>query len=289
MNAAEIILNDELQNCLAQLYCREKQLHHYVFSPLTEEQADKLRALDLVENNLAIKNMRLAYAAFEHYRQNICPDMLDKLFLEKAGQNKVILDMCCGPGATVRALMKTRPRFIYAVDRDAYYIELVNQLIKCMNMGNVQTMTADVHNLPLKNESVDVVVCRVALQHLHIDKALDEISRVLKEGGNSALMVHGIGYIIFTALKREFLTTVKLVIRGMQFFFTRKQSRPSEIFLTSKILINLLEKRGFTNFSVAYSDKLVNYGPLPLYFLVACEKSRTGDYRSKEDLSGKSN
>ena len=273
MNAAEIILNDELRTCLAQLYCREKHLHNYVFEPMSIEQGKRLQELNLADNSLIIHNIRLAYAAFEHYRQNKCPDMLDKLFLKEIGENKVILDLCCGPGATIRALLQNNcPQYIYAVDRDPYYIDLVDQMIKLIKADNIQTITADAHNLPIEDQSVDVVVSRVALQHLHIDNALKESSRVLKNGGSAVFMVHGTGYIVFSALKRELVTTVKLVIRGLQLHITRKQSHPSETFLTPKLLIRLLEGRGFSNFTVAYSDKSVNYGPLPLYFLVKCEK-----------------
>jgi ubiquinone/menaquinone biosynthesis C-methylase UbiE len=239
---------------------------------LTTKQISRLQRLELIDHKLKIADIQLAYAAFEHYCQNICPDKLDQMILQAAEKGQIILDLCCGPGSTVRALSVKRPNLVYAVDGFPYHIEIVKQMVDLLGLDNIEPILTDAHCLPIEDHSVDLLVSRVSLNYLHINKALDEISRVLKADGKAVFVVHGLGYVWFSAIKQELFKACKMFLRGLQFSITKKQSHPSEIFLTPGILMKQLEKRGFSDFTVSY-EAAINDGLLPLYFGLSCRKS----------------
>lgn len=274
VNIVKLLLDDRLVTCLANLYCIEKHINHYTFEPVSIKQIDELVKLNLIDSlSRSIIDEQVAYAAFEHYRQILCPDTLDKAISEDIEENKIIVDLCCGPGATMRSLLKKSPGLIYAFDHNHFYIELVNKIADYMGINIVQASVADAHSIPLKDQSVDVVVNRVTLQYLKVDKVLDEVSRVLKNGGSAIFIVHGSGYVIYSLLKRSRRVTLNLFMRGLVFNITRRQSHPYEIFLSPGVLMNILKQKGFNNFSILFSDQTLNYGPFPLYFAIKCKKA----------------
>jgi len=53
------------------------------------------------------------------------------------------------------------------------------------------TIVGDVHNLPLKDESVSAILCNSVLEHLHDPpRAVEEMRRVLKKGGKILIYTH---------------------------------------------------------------------------------------------------
>lgn len=274
INAAKLLLNSELTTALAQLYCGEKHIYNYTFEPITKKQIDQLISLNLIDDHLKITNYKVDYAAFEHYRQILHPGTLDHMLLQEIEENKVILDLCSGPGATVRALLGNQPKYIYAFDHDQFSVELVNQLAALMVVNNVHAEIADAYSLPVEDQSVDAVVNRVSLQYLDVNKTLDEVNRVLRNKGCAIFVVHGSGYVIYSALKRDLRTAIIILIRGLLFNITKSQAHPKEIYLTPKTLIYLLKKRGFSDFSILHTEKTLNYGPFPLYFALICYKNK---------------
>src|SRR3989344_8872819 len=53
------------------------------------------------------------------------------------------------------------------------------------------TIVGDVHNLPLKDESVSAILCNSVLEHLHDPpRAVEEMHRILKKGGKILIYTH---------------------------------------------------------------------------------------------------
>ena len=100
-----------------------------------------------------------------------------------------IVDVGCGPGLLAHELaaaVGTKGRII-GVDSSAPMIELAEN--RCAQLSNVEFVESDVTDLAIADASADVVTCiQVLLYVADVEKALDEMSRVLKPGGRVIIM-----------------------------------------------------------------------------------------------------
>ena len=91
-------------------------------------------------------------------------------------QDRVLLDLGCGPGAYTDAL-RARGARVTAVDNDPTALEVDGARV-------ADALVADASALPLPDASVDGVVCSNLLEHTPDPEAvLLEIARVLRPGG----------------------------------------------------------------------------------------------------------
>ncbi len=105
-------------------------------------------------------------------------------------QGDVLLDFGCGYGRVAKYLLPKMPLGGYiGFDSSAEMLGLFRERY-IRSDEEQQTplllLNADIHTVPLKNQSVDVVVVAAVFLHNHKDvvkKAMDEIKRVLKPGG----------------------------------------------------------------------------------------------------------
>lgn len=101
-------------------------------------------------------------------------------------KHKRILDVGCGMGQTLFAARLPNDVEAYGVDRDMEAIEAGRRLAP----PNIKLMCAGGEKLPFQDEYFDLVFSRVALPYMDINKALREISRVLKTGGDLWFTLH---------------------------------------------------------------------------------------------------
>jgi len=89
-----------------------------------------------------------------------------------------ILDVCCGVGLYLSVLKDfVKPENLHGIDISPEMLKLSGRY--CQNVQK-----ASVYELPFPEASFDLVTCSSALHHLeHLDRALSEISRVLKPDG----------------------------------------------------------------------------------------------------------
>ncbi len=114
---------------------------------------------------------------FEHYHAALAG-------LEVSG--KTISDVGCGRGGFIRWLAHQDS----TLDCVGVDIDLASLPTKDFQATNLRFENGFVNNLPFENGSVDVITCFHVLEHLkHLDKALSEIARTLKDSGYLLLEV----------------------------------------------------------------------------------------------------
>lgn len=101
-------------------------------------------------------------------------------------RHKRILDVGCGMGQTLIAAHLPSTVEAFGVDCDREAIEAGRSLAP----PNVTLLCAAGEDLPFENEYFDLVFSRVALPYMDIHKALREMSRVLKSGGELWFVLH---------------------------------------------------------------------------------------------------
>lgn len=100
-------------------------------------------------------------------------------------KDKICLDVGCGGGRTLAALKKLGAREVYGIDIDE---ELVNLAKK---RSNAEVVVGSALDLPFSNNRFDLVICSGVLHHTSdIKKGIDEIHRVLKQGGMCYLLLY---------------------------------------------------------------------------------------------------
>jgi len=108
--------------------------------------------------------------------------------LKKSIKSKDLLDYGCSNGWMVERYAEYGPRSITGIDISESGIE---QAIK--NYGHLAKFhVGDAHNSPFPDMSFDVIVGRSILHHLDFERALQEITRILRPGGR-AIFVEPLG------------------------------------------------------------------------------------------------
>ncbi len=93
-----------------------------------------------------------------------------------------VLDIACGNGAN--AVYISEFAYYYGIDVSELALK---RPIMCT--PNTRFICGDSHNLPLRNNSIDVVVATYALEHFFYPQlALEEMYRVVREGGRLILL-----------------------------------------------------------------------------------------------------
>ncbi len=85
------------------------------------------------------------------------------------------LDIGCGVGSNISVLQQYA-KTVLGIDNSKKAVEY------CAQKG-FNALLGDVHQLAFANDYVDLVVCADVLEHVDDEKAITEISRVLKPGG----------------------------------------------------------------------------------------------------------
>ena len=99
-------------------------------------------------------------------------------------KNKIVLDAGCGTGRQIFLYAKTA-KYVYGLDPSKEHINLLKAKIKKAKAKNIGPLLGKIEKIPLKNNSVDIVVGTFSITSTFIDrkKAMKEILRVLKPKG----------------------------------------------------------------------------------------------------------
>lgn len=109
----------------------------------------------------------------------------DFSFVEFAPDMRV-LDVGCGNGMQLKELER---RGCTAIGIDADWTSLVS----CRGQG-LRVLWARAEQIPVKDASLDGLVCKVVIPYTHEARAFREVSRILKKGAVCYCCYHGAGY-----------------------------------------------------------------------------------------------
>jgi phospholipid N-methyltransferase len=127
------------------------------------------------------------YSNREASRLNDQADTLDNIIHNDSifSKNSLVLEAGCGVGAQTKIIASKNPDSDFiSIDLSEDSIKEAKQLIKSLDIKNVEIRQADIYKLPFKDETFDNVIICFVLEHLHNPiLALKELKRVLKKGG----------------------------------------------------------------------------------------------------------
>ena len=127
------------------------------------------------------------YSDREALRLNDQADTLDDITHNDTifPKDSIVLEAGCGVGAQTKIIAAKNPDSNYiSVDISEDSIGEARQLIKSLDIKNVEFRQADLYGLPFEDGVFDSVIVCLVLEHLHHPKqALTELNRVLKKGG----------------------------------------------------------------------------------------------------------
>jgi ubiquinone/menaquinone biosynthesis C-methylase UbiE len=100
-------------------------------------------------------------------------------------RGKSVLDFGCGDGEN-SVLLARRGARVFAMDISESLIHVAEQRLAVNEViSGVSFMVASAHDLPLEDESVDVVFGMAILHHLDLQLVAREVWRVLRKGGRA--------------------------------------------------------------------------------------------------------
>lgn len=97
---------------------------------------------------------------------------------------KVVLDYGCGAGENA-VLVAGRGAKVIGVDISPDLLDLAAKRMEMHGYSSYEFKVASAHDLPLEDESIDIVFGMAILHHLELPVASKEVFRVLKPGGRA--------------------------------------------------------------------------------------------------------
>ncbi len=126
------------------------------------------------------------------------------------------LDLCTGTGSVALVLAEKIPRgTVVGLDFSTGMLQKARSKARAEGLKNVFFVAADAGNIPLKDNSFDVVTCSHAIYELTGEtrrRALQEVNRVLRPGGRFCMMEHEVPKSPVT----RFLYYVRLLSMGSE-------------------------------------------------------------------------
>lgn len=116
----------------------------------------------------------------EYFEERLKYKVLSKVNVK----DKIVADLGCGTGFISMALAN-EAGLVFSIDNSVNMLkELKNSVIKS-KLKNVYPLKSSLDNIALFDESLDAVFINMALHHIRdAEKAIDEMSRILKRGGS---------------------------------------------------------------------------------------------------------
>lgn len=138
------------------------------------------------------ENLRLSDKTLERY---LNPEASTPYALEFAYHllgdvsGKIVLDYGCGAGENSVLVASHGAEKVIGVDISPELIELGEKRLALHGFAeNAEFRVGSAHELPLEDESVDVVFGMAILHHLDLKLASEEVFRVLKKGGRAIFL-----------------------------------------------------------------------------------------------------
>jgi ubiquinone/menaquinone biosynthesis C-methylase UbiE len=123
---------------------------------------------------------------------NLFTRRLDLIGFDKSWfEGKTVLDAGCGGGRNTIAMARLGAAEAQGIDLGAAGIENAKQRASRLGLGNINFQQASILDIPFEDGKFDLVWCAGVLMITDDeDRALDELTRVLKPGGTLYLLVY---------------------------------------------------------------------------------------------------
>jgi ubiquinone/menaquinone biosynthesis C-methylase UbiE len=162
-----------------------------------------MRASVITEKDAIEAGTRFVYGqTFARYSKREFLEFLSPLAmrLKKNGipasvfEGKTCLDAGCGGGRGSILMARAGARQVLSYDLSEQNVDTTAARAREFGLRNIKTMTGTLLDIPLDDESVDIVWCNGVLHHtVDTDRSLREVCRVLRRGGWMWLYLYGSG------------------------------------------------------------------------------------------------
>lgn len=163
-------------------------------------------------------------------------DDLERIIPDRSPSYPTILDVGCGSGQSFSLLhQRFAPQMIHGVDVCPEMLDAAREKLSARELP-VTLHLADCTALPLKDESVDLLLCHQTFHHLVLqEKALDEFRRVIKPQG----------VLLFAESTRHYICSwiIRLLFR-----------HPMDVQQEASTYIEMIRRAGFS-----VEDRTVSY------------------------------
>ena len=146
---------------------KEAEFHNKLRDERLKEDSQKYRYL----------TSNIKFYSITRKSQKFVDDFLIKNCLDKR-----VLDYCCGDGDLTIFLAENGAE-AFGIDISPVSIQNAKEKAKNKGLKNASFLVMDAEKLEFDNDFFDLIVCSGVLHHLNIEKAYQELSRVLKPGG----------------------------------------------------------------------------------------------------------
>jgi DNA gyrase subunit B len=146
------------------------------------------------------------------------------LVLAEVECNATVLDVAIGTGKIAGAFYKNA-KYVIGLD-------ICSQMLSYAKKATDAIVISNAENMPFKNNSFDICVCRQGLQFMGVDKALSEMYRVLKPSGR-VVLCH--------------LTAYNETDRDLAFFIQKLRNPARKNFFMPQDFAEMLKRNNFTD------------------------------------------
>jgi ubiquinone/menaquinone biosynthesis C-methylase UbiE len=160
------------------------------------------------------------------------------------GSERLVLDLAAGSGDPSLEIVQRFPSvMVVALDRSFAGLQLAQQNSERLGLSSrIAFVQGDAHAIPLTSRSVDRITCRFGVMFFEETAgAMSEMLRVLKPGGQLALLVWG------TFKQPLFEATIGAVLRRVPDANLPESTRAMYRFASQGSLAAELRKAGFCN------------------------------------------
>ena len=148
-----------------------------------------LTEINLREKNFHNKLQSQKEGRFENIFYKALYNMYEdfnSIIYEKAN-NKIVLDYGCGVGSITEKITKFDPKKLVGVDISEVSINKAIESAKNKNL-QIEYLVDNCEDLKLNEKNFDLVFGSGILHHLNIKKAINQISKVLKDNGEMVFL-----------------------------------------------------------------------------------------------------
>ena len=160
--------------------------------------AKPINTADEASAALAVRQMFDSIAPRYDLLNHVLSANVDRLWWRRAARrfrnvlaqpDAAILDICCGTGDMTMALLKHRPQVARPVIAADFSRGMLSRGARKFAHSNVTALEADALHLPLRSNSLDLIVTAFGFRNLaNYEAGLREFHRVLKPGGQLGIL-----------------------------------------------------------------------------------------------------